>query len=253
MIRTKKNIRLIYGEGDKPPEPKPPEPKGLSQAEVDEVIKKRLGEQQKKFDAERTANLEKMSKLETDAAAKAELEKQIEELNNRYKSKDELAMDALKKERTEREAKQKAIESERDTWKKKFEDQTLLVDLTGAATKKPKGADGKDIEITNPNQFVKFLRPAARLVEKVVDGKPTGEFETRIKVQVKGKELDLTPDEAVKATSEDPEYGHWFRAGIVGGLGAKGGNQGAGGDGLLSMSQEQFTKRFLEGTLPKRR
>lgn len=240
--------------GDPDPNAKPPEPaKTLSQAEVDEIIKKRLGEERKKFDTERKADLERMAKLETDAAAKADLEKQIEELNSRYKTKDELAADALKKERTETAEKLKKAEVERDTWRKKFEEQTLLTQLQGAASKKSKGADGKDVELHNPNQFVAFIRPLARLADKIVDGKPTGEVEARVKMTIKGKELDLSPDEAIKQASEDPDYHHWFKSGVVGGLGASGGKQGTGNDGLLTMPQEKFTELFLQGKLPKRK
>lgn len=251
-MRKNKVQKLIYGEGDagaKPPETKPEQK--FTQADLDEQVKKRLGEANKKFDAERAGFLEKQKALETDSAAKAELEKQLEELNNRYKSKEELAADALKKERAEAEGKLKQAATERDSWKKRYEDQTLLTELTAAASKKAKVGD-KDVEVHNPSQLVKFLKPDARVTQKVVDGKPTDQLETRVKVTVKGKELDLTPEEAVKSMAEDPEYGNFFKSGVVGGLGASGGKQGNGGDGLLSMPQNEFTKRFLEGTLPKR-
>lgn len=235
----------------KPPEPKP-EAK-LTQAEVDDIVKKRLGEASKKFDSERAGLLERQKALETDAAKAAELQAQIDDLNNRYKSKEELAADALKKERNETSEKLKKASEERDTWRKKFEDQTLVTQLQSAASKKAKTSDGKDLELHNPNQFVAFIKPLTRLADKIVDGKPTGEFETRVKISIKGKELDLSPEDAVKAASEDPEYHHWFKSGIVGGLGANGGKQGGGADGLLSMPQETFTKKFLEGSLPKRK
>jgi hypothetical protein len=222
--------------------------KTVPQTEIDGIVSKRLGEQQKKFDATRAADLERMKALETDAAKVTDLQTAIDELNNRYKSKEELSQDALKKERNEQETKFKTLQTERDSWRKKFEEQTLLADLTTAVVKKNKGTDGKDIEVHNPAQLVKFLRPDARVVEQA------GKLETRIKyTDDKGKELDLVPDEVIKLMSEDPQHGNFFKSGVIGGLGASGGKQGAGNDGLLTMPQDQFTKRFLEGTLPKRK
>lgn len=250
---------LIYGEGEgKPPEVKPegdkkPEPRTYDQAKVDEIVGKTKAELQKKFDKDRAADLERMSKLETDAAAKADLEKQIEELNNRYKSKEELAAESFKKEQSKWQDEAKKTASERDNWRKKFEEQTLLSDLRGATSKKYKGSDGKDIEAFNSNQLTNFLKPMARIAEKLVDGKPTGEFETRVKINdAKGKELDITAEDAVKMMGEMPEHFNFFKAGIVGGINGNG-QQGTGKDGLLGMTQEEFNKRYREGNLPKRK
>lgn len=255
-FKTLRIQRLIYGP-DPDPAPTPPAPpaptlptpaKTYKQEDVDGIVGKTKAELQKKFDKDRASDLERMAKLETDAAEKANLEKQIEELNNRYKSKEELAQESFKKEQAKWQEEAKRVTIDRDAWKGKYETQTLLTELGSAASKKT-----KDYEVHNPAQLVRFLRPDARVVEKVVEGKPSGQFETRIKFQdAKGKELDLTPDEVVKLMSEMPEHHNFFKAGVVGGINGAG-KQGAGNDGLLGLTQDEFNKRYREGKLPKRK
>lgn len=224
----------------------PPVDKVFKQTDVDGIVQKRIAEAEKKFNATRATDLERMKSLETDAQAKGELEKQIEELNNRYKSKDELAQDAYKKEKATWEERNKKSSEELGAWRKRYEETLLSRELTDAAADKE--ADVRSIE-----QVTMLLRPRSRVVQKLVDGKQTDEFETRVKYHNGKEEIEVTPAEAIKLMKNDPKrWGNLFNSGVAGGLGGKGSAQPSGPQTLMGMSQDEFNKAYIAGTLPKK-
>jgi hypothetical protein len=93
-----------------------------------------------------------------------------------------------------------------------------------------------------------------RRVEKLgPDGKPTGEFEARVKFtgEKDGKpvQLDLTPDETVKLMTEMPQqYGNLFISAATGGLGGGNGSSGpkAPITNIKDLSNEEYEKRRAE-------
>lgn len=251
---SNKMRRYMEGEGAPPANPpagSPPPTKTFDQKAVDDIVGKRLAEAQKKFDGQRQVDLERMKALETDASKVSELESQIAELNNRYKSKEELAADAWKKEKSAWEKDKTTLTGERDSWKKRWEEQTRDVALMAAA-----GA--KEADVKSQEQVLWFLQPRAAVKQKIVEGKPVDEFEVRIAYpdtkDGKAITLDLTPEEAIKRMKGDTNrFGNLFNSGVNGGLGGNGGTGGKAGEGtLLGMSQEEFNKRYIEGTLPKK-
>lgn len=244
--------RYMEGEGTPPggTPPKPPEGGKFDQKFVDDLIGKTKAELTRKFDGERAQILERMKALETDAGRAADLENQIAELNNRYKSKEELAADSYKKEKATWEGNAKKAAEERDAWQGRWFDTHRDTELMAAASTKE--ADVKSVE-----QVLMILQPRAKVKQKVVEGKPVDAYETRIAFPVvkegKTQVLDLSPSEALKVMKDDvPRFGNLFNSSATGGLGGSGPAGSPGNDTLLGLSQEEFTKRYLEGKLPKR-
>lgn len=177
---------------------------------------------------------------------KTSLESQIEELRQRSMSADELAKQQVEKAKKEYDT---LLETERNAskrWETNFKSTLVNNSLVDAAVKH---------QAHNPQQIIAVLRPNAKVVEKVgADGKPSGEFETRVMFQGKNDKgepvtLDLTPEDAVKQMRElTAEYGNLFKDLTKGGVGAVIG-QGQGGQltsqQLANMTHEQY-KKFRE-------
>jgi len=245
-MKNIKRQRLYYG--DEPPITPPPTAGGtpekvFKQADVDGIVQKRMAEAEKKFTTQRQSDLQRMQSLETDSAAKADLEKQLEELNNRYKTKEELAADAFKKEKASWEKRQQESENASKTWRSKYEDNLRERELLDAAS-------SKDADAQSAEQIAMLLRPNSRVVERIVEGKSTGEFETRINFHTtkdgKALVLDLTPAEAIKQMKGDVKrWGNLFNSGKAGGTGNS--PQHSGNDTVLGITQDEFTRRFLKG------
>lgn len=249
---TIKRAQLRYLGPDPDPKEAPPPPKLLTEAEaqalVDSTLKKRLAEEKKKNDAERAEHLSRIAKLEPDAQKAAELQAQVEELERKGKSAAELVEMDRKKEREklESQAKEKAAEAEK--WRKKHEETQLQRDLMDAAS-------SKEADAANAQQLAFFLGRNAKIGPKLVDGKPTDDLETRIRLQTtkdgKPVELDLSPAEAIKVMKEDKSNFNLFNAGIKGGLGGTQTNTRMGPGGKLGLSQAEFNKGYIKGTLPR--
>ncbi len=210
------------------PEVPPPNPDPNKKPKVEftpaqqQFINSQLAEERRKGEKknnELIAQLEtEKNKAHTTSEERAELQERIEKLQTDYVTKEELAKREASKKVTDLEQKLKDEQSAREAWQNRFVKNKKEVDLTQAAV----GA-----KAFSPKQVVTILDPMTRLVEiKGEDGKPTGEFETRVKVASKDKEgkdviLDLTPTEAVKQLQEMPEeYGNLFISGANGGLGS---------------------------------
>lgn len=211
--------------------------------EQQQFVNSLLAEERRKAQAKNDALI---TQLETEknrggttAAEKLQLEERIEQLKNEYATKDELKKRETDKKLAELEAKAKDLEAESTTWKSRYERDLKKIALTEAAVKE---------KAFNPNQVVNELFDKSRHVEILdEEGRPTGEYETRVKIKSKdktGKEvvLDLTPVEAVKQLKEAPEYENLFITAATGGLG--GSNIGRGRDGGRKMS-ELSTEEYI--------
>lgn len=174
----------------------------------------------------------------TTAAEKQQLDERIEQLKGEFATKEELATRDTQKKLKELEDQKKKSDAEARTWQDRFRKNKVNVDLNQAAVTE---------KAFNPNQVVTILTPMTRLVEVTGDdGKPTGEYETRIKLTSKDKEgkpvvLDLTPTEAVKQLKEMPEeYGNLFISGANGGLGLTNLNRGGGSKPAHELSTAEY-------------
>lgn len=254
MLKNKKLQKRYLGpEGDPPAGGAPPAggtpPKLHTDEEVNNIVKKRLADEKKKFDVERAENLSRIAKLEPDSQKLAELQVQIEELERKGKSAAELVEMDRKKEREKLESQAKQATADAEKWRRKLEDTQLDRDLLDAAST-------QEADFVNAQQGVLLLKQGAKIGPKHVDGKPTDVLETRVKIQTikdgKTIELDLSPVDAIKVLKEDKTNYNYFNAGIKGGLGGtQSNNSRSGAGGKLGLSQEEFSKRYAKGTLPK--
>ena len=210
-----------------PVEKKPAEKVKLS-TEQQAFVNSLLAEERRKSTAK---NDQLITQLETEknrsgttAAEKQQLEERIETLKNEFATKDELKSRETAKKLQELEQKNRQLEAEGSTWKTRYDRDRKRIDLTQAAATE---------KAYNPRQVVHELFDKSRLVETIgEDGKGTGEYVTRVKIQTVDKEgkpvtLDLDPVGAVKQLKEISEFANLFISPATGGLG--GGNLGKGG------------------------
>jgi hypothetical protein len=225
-----------YYEGDgnptpPPSPPPPPTPTTFTQDQVNAFLakeKKAWQSQQQQL----AAQLEQYRTSEgTTKERAAELETQIEELKKQYMTKEELAAEDSKKKEKQFTTQVQTLQSERDQWQGLFTKNLVTSGLKSAAA---------ETEAYNADQIVTLLSGQTKVVQVLKDGKPTGEFETKVAFPTVSKDgepiiLELTPVEALKKMKEMPEkYGNLFKSGVQGGLG--GGNNGPSG-GPVTLEQ----------------
>lgn len=235
---------------DPPPSPSPNQDpdKGKSkvkfnhdqQAYVNTLLAEERRKAQAKNDALITQLETEKNRAGTTAAEKQALEDRIEALKAEYATKDELKSREVNKRLQELETEKKRLEAEGKTWEQRYHRDRKRIDLMQAATVE---------KAYNPNIVVNELERNSRLQEvKDEDGKPTGEFETRVKIHTKDKDgkpvtLDLDPVGAVKQLKEMNEYANLFLSPAQGGLG--GGNLGKGGAGGSKPLHEMSTEEYM--------
>lgn len=221
------------------------------QARIDVIVQKRLAEEKAKHNKELQTQLERINALTADAEEKEKLKQRLDELEKQGLTEKELAERERKKAIAELDAKRQKAEEDAKKWRTTYETEKLERDLMDVAA-------SKETDAYNAQQLKTYLKTTARLVPKTdaTTGKETGELE--VKVRYNGTkdnrpiELDGTPAEVVKLMREDPAHGNFFKAGVVSGLGGVQTNPTrAGGGGKLSLSTEEFNKRYAKGTLPK--
>jgi hypothetical protein len=201
-----------------PPAVKPPETqpeKKFSQEDVNKLLaenKRTLKEQNESLHKQLTQLSE--SKNLTDQE-KADLNSRIVELENTFKSKQQLAEEkAAKSEKKYAEDTKKLLE-EGTIWKNRYVDENIVNHITNASV----GA-----EAFSPEQIVSLLKPNSRLAEIKDETGNTIGFETKIKFRSKDKEdkivdIELSPAQALEKMKEDaPKYGNLFKSNFAGGF-----------------------------------
>jgi len=167
----------------------------------------------------------RLTQEERDAYAK-----RVEEVESQYKTEKQLAEEKAKKSETEYKKKLETTEKERDTYKIKYSDTLIDVELTQEAA----AAD----EVI-PGQLKKLLRPDTIIVDEIVDGKATGKQLIKINfddVDAEGKptKLVLPVKDAVKRMKETPQrFGNLFKGVGASGVGAGNGKGGGGNSGAM--------------------
>lgn len=212
---------------EKPPADKTPKVKFTpeQQAFVNSLLAEDKRKAQVKNDQLITQLETEKNRGSTTASEKQALEERIETLRAEFATKDELKAQENSKRVKELETKLKREEAEHVTWRKRWEDDKRKVDLTHAAAGE---------KAYNTATVVTVLNPMTRLQEVVDDaGKPTGEYETRVKIPTRDKDdkpivLDLDPVAAVKHMKEMPDFSNLFLDPAKGGLGLGNNNRGPG-------------------------
>ncbi len=157
---------------------------------------------------------------------KADLEKQIEDLQKQYMTVEERNRQTSEKASKKHKQELEDTITERDTWKTRYTQSTIQAAIAQAAV------TNKAIAV---DQIEAMLRPASKLAEKLDEqGKPTGSFEPRVDFQDMDKDekpimLDLSINDAVKRMTELPQYGNLFQGNKTSGIGGSGGTNSKSG------------------------
>lgn len=227
-IMKRKHLICYEGEGDPP---KPPEGSGnqppdgqkpppvFSQDQVNTLLAtdRRKGQEQNAKTIKQLEELQRTVKMS--AEQKGSLETQLEELRTANLTTEERARREGERLKNEHAVSLKNMEVDRDGWKGKFVGHKVTRDITDAAV---------GVKAFSPHQIVSMLERSAHLTEIELDGKPTGDFLTKIKFNDTDKDgkpvvLDLTVTEVLKRMKELPEkFGNLFVDEKTGGLGATG-------------------------------
>jgi len=193
-----------------------PTPKTFTEAEVAELIQ---GERKRQEDKVRELITRTESLQKGQSATESEkklLEQQLEELRNSLLSDKELAEQETKRREAQHANALKDLETDRDGWKTRYHAETINRSIMDGAVA---------AEAYNPRQIVALLGSTARLVPLLDEaGQDTGRFTVKVKFDTaKGKTLDVSVDDAIKAMQDEPEiYGNLFRSNLKNGLGATG-------------------------------
>lgn len=156
-----------------------------------------------------------------------DLQKQIDELQNKYMTTEERARQEAEKTKDAHVTEIKTLTTERNAWQSRYTKATIDVEITQAAVAN---------KAISSEQIAALLRPATKLTEKTDEvGKPNGAFEARVAFNDTDKDgksitLDLTVPEAVKRLSELEAHGNLFESGKTGGLGGSGNSSKKKGD-----------------------
>lgn len=167
--------------------------------------------------------------------------KRIEDLQNQLLTREQLTKKEAEKRDKEFKSQVETLTSERDQWKNRYVNDTIVRSLSEAAV---------EHDAYNPAQIVDILR--GRTIVDETDGK------IAIKVKLedvndKGETvmLDLDPKQAVKQLSEKESFLNLFKSGVKGGLGGRGSNNNQEMDiaRLARENPEEYRKLRTEGKI----
>lgn len=227
----------------------PAEKTSFTKEEVDKMIT----EEQEKGKGQAQKYLTELKAIQqrtkmTDEERKA-LEKRIEDMESQLLTKEELAKQTQDKLAKKYEKELAELGTERNNWKTKYSVSTIQRAIVDAAI----GA-----KAYNPEQVTALLGPSARLIDILdEEGKPTGEFDIKIKLSDKNKDgkpitLDLSPSEAVKRLSEREDYMNLFKADGSGGVGGTNARSSGKNIDLKELAKDPvaYRKARAEGRIP---
>lgn len=232
MSMSMSNLWLICYEGeadvDQAPEVKPEDkkepdtklPDAKFTPEQQEHMNKILAEERRKHQTQVKKAVDELQALkkrsDLTSQERTDLEKRLENLQNEYLTKEEMAKRELDKIKKDREVEITTLKTEKETWQKKFTESTIMRNIVDAAVSN---------NAFHPDQIAAILRPNTRL-DEVVDehGKATGDYVVKVKlpdVDAAGKPvtLDLTIAEAVKQMKTMEKHFNLFKNEGVGGFG----------------------------------
>lgn len=211
----------------------PPADKTFTKAELEAAVNAERQKVQKTINEQVTQLKTLQQSTNLTAQEKKELQERIGHLESEVMTKEELA----KREQTQlaerftNELKQ--TKAEKEIWENRFKASTIHQSIMSAAVDPTTDAH-------DPNIFNVLLASSAVLIEgKDAQGKPTGNFEVKIKkTKVEDgvtKELLYSPREAIGLMKEDKSFGYLFRNGDKAGAGLN--NNGNPNGAAVDISQ----------------
>jgi hypothetical protein len=227
-------------EGQAQPEPvKESTTESFTKEQVDAAIENALKDQRDQ--TQKIVDQLKAAKVKVDMTTeeRKELEAQIDELQGKIMTKEELTAREAEQAQREHEKAVKELTEARDLWQGRFTDAAIIRAISDASAAN---------EAYNSQQIVALLQPSTALVEE------NGALTPRVKLGDTDKEgkpvtLDLSVSEAVKRLSEKPEYMNLFKNTNPGGLGMNNQGKPKGEADIKSMSMDDYAKGRKEGTI----
>jgi len=235
--------------------------------EASRIAAEKLASGKVEFSAEQQAVIDASIKTETDKAKRAmqelealkartdlttearkDVEGRLDTMQQELMTKEELFEKEKKKNKKIYNETVDTLTSERDTWKTKFTNSTIIRAITDASIKN---------EAFDSDTISAILGPKTELIEALDDdGNPKGEYESKVKfTDPEGKdgkpaELLLTVSEAVKRMSELDKYAYLFKGKGAGGVNL---SNSAGGKGAsierLAKDPASYRKARKEGKI----
>ncbi len=237
------NPIMFVGEGeDNSPPATPPEPgETFTQEQVNSMLataKHKQDEAHKKSSQDSLTQLQMLqtkAKLTTDE--NTELTTQIEDLQKKVFTSDELMQQAAAKQKKQFDTERSDLTQDRDLWRDRYSEETITRSITDAAASN---------DAFNTSQVVALIRPQTHLAEiKDEEGSVTGYTPVvTMKIEKDGKpvELELTPAQAVEKMKEDESYFNLFKGKSIGGLSSGNNGSGSGDAKPGSMSMKDYKK-----------
>lgn len=213
-------------------------------------VNKMLADDRRKHKAQVDKHVEELQQLKKSKSLNDQerhnLTQKIEELQNSVLTKEQLAAKEQEKLKKTLETTTQELTADRDSWKTRYHTTQIQQAITSEAASHA---------AFDPDALIALLEPKTRLVEVIDDdGKGTGQFVPKTKIQDKDKDgkpvtIEMTVPEAVSKMKEQAKYGYLFKSTANAGLGA--GNQGSGRGGDVdpsTMSPGQYREwRKKEG------
>ncbi len=217
----------------------------FSQDEVNKFLAEDRRKHQEKYSSLETSYQELLSNQNLGQEERDRLQKELEDLQARHRTKEQQIAYERKQEEEKYTADLKEARSAAEIWEKRYTESTIHQALQSAAIKH---------EAFNAEQVIVQLRGATELVEaKDAKGQPTGDLTPMVTMTVKNEDsgvserLQMTPDEAVEYMKKNPEqWGNFFRNNIREGIGSAnatdGANIGSGNVDHSRLNDEQWFK-----------
>lgn len=193
------------------------QPKTFTQDDVNTMLAKerRKGEATLKQIAEQhEKNLkDAMAQQGLTEQKRAELQGQLDEVQAKLYSAEELHKQQLAKLRNDADMAAKQATAKAQEWEQRFTSSTVARDLQDAAVKG---------EAFNADQLVTLLKPATKIVPVTdAQGQPTGQYQTVVEVSKNGTKELMTPAKAIEWMKGLPaQFGNLFKSGAATGVGA---------------------------------
>jgi ElaB/YqjD/DUF883 family membrane-anchored ribosome-binding protein len=224
--------------------------KKFTQKDLDFHINKRFKEEK----AEKEKLVSQLTRLQESKglteAEKAELQEQIDGLNNAMQTKEQQAQNEIKTLKSKHEKEFGSVKQEAETWRNRFTSATIERAIADAAI---------TTEAEDANQLIMMFAGQTRLVENVDEntGKGTGTFTPKLQFTginpetKKPEKFDLPVAEAISTMKEQGLHKNLFKHGAKSGTGTSAGGKSGGGKDPSKMpnpadyaSNEEFAQAY---------
>lgn len=217
-------------------------------------VNRMLAEDKRKHQEANRKTMDEVDALKTKVSMstkeRQDLNARLEEQKRAFLTKEELATREAERQKSEAENALKTLTDDRDQWKNRYEEETIVRSITDEAVRN---------DAFVPEQLVAILQPRTQLAEVLNDdGHPSGMLEPKVKfadTDSEGNpvELVLPVGKAVTRMKELEKFQNLFRGQGTGGLGSSNNSAvGAGEIDVVRLAKENpalYRKYRAEGKI----